>query len=446
MPDLVVTPNKRALAGVVPVPSDKSITHRALLCGAIATGETVLADARLGEDHRSTVAILRGLGVTIEEGTETRIHGAGFDGLRAPEAPLDCGNSGTTIRLVSGILAAQPFRSVLVGDASLMKRPMRRVAEPLRLRGARIEGRLGGKPGELTPPLEIGPLLPPNVLGPLAYDIPVASAQVKSALLLSGLFADGQTVLTEPLVSRDHTERMLAALGVPVDRVGSATILDGPRFGGRLPGFSFTPPGDFSSAAFVVAAAFMVEGSRTGARKVGLNPTRLGFLDAVRMMGGEIAAETNHIEMLEPEGVLEARFSPLRAVSLGGETVTRAIDEIPILAALAARAHGTTTIADAAELRVKESDRIAAIVAMLRAFGVGAEARPDGLVIEGVPDRPLAAARVASHGDHRIAMSAAILALAADGPSTITDVDAIATSFPRFAGTLRALGADVAVC
>jgi 3-phosphoshikimate 1-carboxyvinyltransferase len=460
MTDLVVEPQAAPLRGLVPVPSDKSITHRALLLSAIARGTSRIrtggegaaakatsAAAQLGEDNRSTMAALRALGVGIEERAgELVVEGVGIEGLREPGDALDCGNSGTTMRLLMGMLAAQRFRSVLVGDASLSRRPMARVATPLRLRGARVEGRIDPKRvGELTAPLELGPLPVPNQLSSLHYDLPIPSAQVKSALLLSGLWAAGVTVVSEPVVSRDHTERMLAALGAPVRRIGPVVELDGPAFGGELPAFELTIPGDLSAAAFVVAAGLLVPGSDVGVRAVGTNPTRSGFVDVVRSMGAHVVLTTTGDALDEPIGELRAMAGDLRGALAGGELVARSIDEVPVLAAIAARARGVTQIVDAGELRVKESDRLATMARVLRAFGVRCEELPDGLVVEGQPDGPLRAADVASEGDHRIAMSAALLGLVADGPTRVRDVDAIATSFPRFAGTMRALGARMRV-
>lgn len=443
--DLIVQPQRAPLRGIVPVPADKSITHRAILLAALADGTSRVVADSAGDDNRSTLAAIRTLGVEVEVGdAEMTITGRGLDGLREPSAPLDCGNSGTTMRLLTGVLAAQRFRSVLVGDESLSRRPMARVVTPLRRRGARIEGKLDPKrPGDLTAPLEIGPLPAPHVLSELAYDLPIPTAQVKSALLLSGLWAAGPTTVSEPLVSRDHTERMLSSLGVPLSRVGAVVALDGAAFSGRLDPFEMKAPGDPSAAAFLVAAALLVPGSEIGVRRVGLNPTRTGFFDLVRLMGAQLAAQAHGNEVGEPWGEVASRHGNLVAVSAGGETVVRAIDEIPALCAVAARARGVTVIADARELRVKESDRIATMATVLRAFGVACEEQPDGMVIEGRPDGLLRAATVDAAGDHRIAMSAALLGLVADGESRVRGADAIATSFPRFAGTLRALGADV---
>ncbi len=447
MTDLVVFPSERPLTGSVPVPGDKSIAHRAILFAGLAEGQSRIEGGALGADNMSTLAALRAMGISAEEQKETLIvEGKGLYGLRPPSGPIDCGNSGTTMRLLSGVLVAQRFATVLIGDASLSRRPMERVARPLRMRGGHIEGKLDPKRvGEITAPLQIGPLPEPTVLGTLEYEMPVASAQVKSAILLSGLYADGPTYVREPLVSRDHTERLLLALGVPLRTIGAIVELDGPAFSGKLPAFSITVPGDPSSASFLVVAAQLVPGSRVSVRRVGWNPTRTGLFEVLRDMGGALSFEPKGEEMGEPVGDVHAGAADLGPGRLGGELVARTIDEVPILCALAARANGTTLIEDAAELRVKESDRIAMMARVLRAFGVTCEERPDGLAIEGKPDGKLTAADVESGGDHRIAMASCVLGLCADGPTRVRDADNIATSFPRFVGTLRALGARIDV-
>ncbi len=449
MPDFLVHPVSAPLHGSVPVPGDKSIAHRAILLAGLATGVSCVEGGSMGEDNLSTLAALRamGVGATEEPGGALVIDGAGLHGLVAPAGPIDCGNSGTTMRLLAGVLAAQRFQTILIGDASLSRRPMNRVAKPLRLRGAHIEGKADTrKVGEITAPLTIGPLPHPHVLASLEYELPVASAQVKSAILLSGLYADGPTYVHEPLVSRDHTERMLRALGVPIRAVGAMVELDAAAWSGTLPAFSIRVPGDLSAAAFLIVAAQIVPGSRVDVRRVGLNPTRTGILDVIRSMGGQIDAVALGDELGEPVGdVHAAAASSLIGGRIGGEIVPRSIDEIPIACALAARARGETTIFDASELRVKESDRLATMARVLRAFGVGVEERDDGLTIQGVPDRPLTAADVTSDGDHRIAMTAVVLGLLGDGPTRVRDAGCIATSFPRFVGTLRALGARIEV-
>jgi 3-phosphoshikimate 1-carboxyvinyltransferase len=447
MTSLIVHPATRPLTGSVPVPSDKSIGHRALLLGALCDGRSRIAGFSRGEDNVSTANALRAMGVRIEESspTELIVHGAGLFGLLAPDQPLDCGNSGTTMRLLCGVLAAQRFAATLVGDETLSRRPMLRVAGPLRARGAVIEGQPHpARPGEIVAPLVVGPLPEGRSLAELEYDSPIASAQVKSALLLSGLFAAGATRFREPTVSRDHTERMLRSLGCPLQTVGPVVELDPTGWDRRLTAFDIEIPGDVSAAAFLIVAAQVVDGSRVTARGVGVNPTRTGLLEIGRDMGAGLAVEPQGERSGEPVAELHSWSAPLRAVTIGGETVARAIDEIPIACALAARAQGKTRIFDAAELRHKESDRIATMARVLRAFGVACDERPDGLDIEGRAGA-LDAADVDSRGDHRIAMTAAVLALVGGGPSRVRDADCIGTSYPKFVATLRALGVRVDV-
>jgi 3-phosphoshikimate 1-carboxyvinyltransferase len=370
----------------------------------------------------------------------------GLAGLTASEAVLDCGNSGTTMRLLVGVLAAQPFASVLVGDASLSRRPMGRVAEPLRARGARIEGTPHpSRPGAITAPLRVGPLPAGTRLSQLEYQLPVASAQVKSTVLLSGLYADGPTVVIEPWLSRDHTERMLRGLGIAVRRNGLTVHLEPATRPDALRPFDVDLPGDVSAAAFPLVAAQLVPGSEVCVLGSGLNPTRTGILDVIQAFGGAVTADVQGETLGEPFGAIVARSAALRAGRVAGELSVRAIDEIPVAAVLAARADGTSRFDDVAELRVKESDRIARTVELLTAFGVSAREREDGFDVVGQPRGRLRAARVSSHGDHRIAMSAAILGLLAAGETVIEDADCIATSFPGFVATLRALGAQVEV-
>ncbi|MDB4940649.1 MAG: aroA [Labilithrix sp.] len=445
MTDLVVHPLDRPLHGSVPVPSDKSIGHRALLFASLAEGVSTIKGFSYGEDNVSTAKAMRAMGAQIEDVApgELRVKGTGLHGLGPPRDAIDCGNSGTTMRLLTGLLSAQAFKATLVGDASLTRRPMLRVVGPLRQRGARIEGAPHPtKPGEILPPLVIGPLPEGTYLGPLDYESPVASAQVKSAILLSGLFAHGSTYFKEPSLSRDHTERMLYAMGVPLRTVGPMIELDPAGWDGKLGSLELEIPGDISAAAFLLVAAQITPGSRVTVRGVGINPTRTGILEIAKLMGAGLDVVPQGDQGGEPIAELTAYHQGLRGSLIGGEVIPRAIDEIPIACALAVRATGTTTIRDAEELRVKESDRIATMATVLRAFGVECEELPDGLVVQG-REGPLAAAEVASRGDHRIAMTAAVLALSGSGPTRITDCDCIGTSFPRFVGTLRALGARI---
>jgi len=445
---LIVKPLGRPLSGSVPVPADKSISHRALILAALAGGRSQLRGFSYGEDNVATQRAFSQMGVSIEDDSHgtLRVHGVGLDGLAEPSADIDCGNSGTTMRLLSGVLAGQPFAARLIGDASLTRRPMGRIVNPLRARGAVIAG--SPRPGaadEVTAPLEIGPLPAGRRLEPLEYQLPVASAQVKSALLLSGLWASGPTLVREPLVSRDHTERLLNALGVPVETAGPLVKLHPPADPKSIRPFDVDLPGDLSAAAFLLVAGVLLEGSSVTTRNTGINPTRSGLMDIVKRLGGQLTVTPRGESLGEPFGEMTARGSALRGASIGGELALRAIDEIPICAALAARATGATRFFDVAELRVKESDRIAAIVALLGAFGVEAVEHEDGFSVEGRPSGPLRAANVDSRGDHRIAMTATVLGLLGDGPTVVEDVGCIATSFPRFVGTLRALGAEIEV-
>lgn len=445
---LVVNPARGGLRGSVPVPSDKSISHRALIFAALASGRSDLRGFSHGEDNVATMNAFRSMGLSIEDDGQglVRVEGQGLYGLSAPSGAIDCGNSGTTMRLLAGLLAGQPFVSRMTGDASLTRRPMGRVVMPLRARGALLNGAPHPtKPNELTPPLEVGPLPSGKRLSPLEYQLPMSSAQVKSALLLSGLYASGPTTLAEPLVSRDHTERMMEALGLPIRTVGSIVSLHPPADPRAIKPFSIDLPGDLSAAAFLLTAAAILPDSQITTRHTGLNPTRTGIVDVIRMLGGQLATSAQGETLNEPYGEITVASSRLRGGVVSGELSVRSIDEIPIACALAARANGTTEFCDVGELRVKESDRIALMVRLLRAFGVEASEREDGMVVEGRPTGPLTAARIESGGDHRIAMTAAVLGLLGDGPTVVDDVDCIATSFPRFVGTLRALGADIEV-
>ncbi len=447
MTSLVVTPTGRPLAGHVVAPGDKSIGHRALLFSALCQAPVRVRGLGSGADNGRTARAIVALGATTaRDGDEVIVTGRGLRGLTAPTAPIDCGNSGTTIRLLTGLLAGQPFASELYGDESLSRRPMARVIEPLRAMGATITGLAGGN--DVTPPLRIAACV--ERLRGRAHDLAIASAQVKTALVLAGLCADGATRVTEPWRSRDHSEHLLRAMGAPLTVDGLAVTVDGAGWDGGLAIDRIDVPGDPSSAAFLIAAA-LVAGTRDGGvvcSGVNRNPTRTGFLDALAAMGWT-APMRDPVTCYRGEEVVTIDVAgpapALRATRIDGELTVRAIDEIPILAALAAIADGDTVIADAGELRVKESDRIATTVAMLRGFGVEAEAQGDGLVVAGRGRRPLRAARVDSAGDHRIAMAGAVLALVADGPSRIDDADNVATSYPGFVAALTALGAEVRV-
>jgi 3-phosphoshikimate 1-carboxyvinyltransferase len=435
----------RPLEGTVRVPGDKSIGHRALLFSLLSATPVRVRGLGDGADNGRSAKAITALGATITRDPATPgafvIAGAGLDAMRAPAAPIDCGNSGTTIRLLCGLLAGQRFATTLFGDESLSKRPMRRVIEPLTAMGASITGQ--GIGADVTPPLVVGPAGGP--LAPIDYALPMASAQVKTALLLAGLYADGETAVTEPGPSRDHSERMLAYLGAPLRVAGRRTSIDTRGWDRRLAGAGFDVPGDPSSSAFLVAAALVA-----GAREVRLpdictNPTRTGFLDAIAAMGGVVALEDPRMAGPEPVADLVVRgpAPALAGTEIAGDLAVRSIDELPILAVLAARARGTTVVRDAEELRVKESDRIATTCAMLRAFGVECAVRPDGFVVEGRGDRPLEPGRVHADGDHRIAMAAAVAGLVASGPTIIDDADNVATSYPGFAAALTALGAQI---
>jgi 3-phosphoshikimate 1-carboxyvinyltransferase len=430
------------LKGTCRVPGDKSISHRALLFGALADGVVEARGLGRGGDNLSTAAALRALGVDVTlSGDEARVGGVGFAGLRAAAGPLDCGNSGTTIRLLMGLLAGRPFETELFGDASLTRRPMRRVAEPLRRMGATVEGRSDpAKPGDVFPPLRVRG----GALTGIAYDLPVASAQLKSALVLAGLQAKGASTLREPGRSRDHTERMLRAMGAPisVDAGSGAITVDPSGWDGKLRAIPIVIPGDLSSATFLFVAAATVAGSDVTVENVGLNPTRSGALDALAAMGAEIDVAPGAEALGEPVGRVRVRASRLRGIEIAGELALRSIDEIPALAVAAALAEGETVFADLAELRVKESDRIVAVARELRRAGVAVEERRDGFVVTGLGGRPAAGGTVQPEHDHRIAMAGAVLGLSA-GDETVIPAADIGTSFPTFAETLAALGAPV---
>jgi len=423
------------ITGTVTVPGDKSVTHRALMFAACARGDSRFSGLLPGEDCRSTASVLRALGCDVPDppgdGSEILVRGRGLDGWRAPAAPLDCGNSGTTSRLMMGLLASRPFASVLTGDASLRGRPMRRITEPLARMGARFRE------------LDAADRLPIEVTGgalsSLDYVSPKASGQIKSAVLLAGLGAGVRVSVTEPALSRDHTERMLAALGAPVR---SEPVPGGVRaslgaWSGPLPPLELRVPGDPSSAAFIAALALLAGGGELRIPGVLANPTRTGFFAIVKRMKGLLAWEHGRAVLGEPVSDLVVRPSLLRGVEVGAEQIPAAIDEVPVLAILAARAEGETRITGAGELRVKESDRIAAVVHNLRAVGAQAEELEDGLAVRG-GDHPLRG-RVATHGDHRIAMAFGVLAALPGNQIEIDDPECAAVSYPGFWEVLESL-------
>ncbi len=412
----------RRLRGSVTPPGDKSISHRAAILNAIASGPATVDNFQWGADCLATLRCLRLLGVPWRwQGQDTlRIEGVGLHGLREPPAPLDCRNSGTTMRLLAGLLAPQPFFSVLTGDASLRSRPMGRVVEPLRLMGAEVWGRQGGSLAPLA--------IQGRPLRSIHYRLPMASAQVKSALLLAGLYAEGETTLVEPAPSRDHTERMLRAMGAPLQE-SEAGISVRPPDDGLRP-LSLVVPGDISAAAYWLVAALVHPDAEVRVEGVGVNPTRTGILDALRLMGADIRLENETVRGGEPVADLVARSSRLRGIVVSGELIPRLIDEIPVLALAALHAEGETVVRDAAELRAKESDRLRTTAQELRRLGGDIEELPDGLRIRG--GRRLQGAKVRSHGDHRLAMTLAVAGLVAQGETIISNYEAVVVSYPRF--------------
>jgi len=428
MADLVIHPS-RGLHGEATPPGDKSLSHRAVMFSALAEGSTEITGFLAGEDTLNTARAVRMLGVEVEDrgGGTLVVRGKGLDGLTEPAHVLDLGNSGTGMRLLAGLLAGQEFFSVLTGDQYLSNRPMGRIASPLRMMGAAIDGREGGT----RAPLAIRGA--GRATKPLAYDSPVASAQVKSAVLLCGLYAEGTTIVREPHRSRDHTERMLRSFGVDVRENGLEVALAG-RQRLRSPG-TLAIPADLSSAAFIIVAAATVPGSEVLVRNVGVNPTRTGLIDVLTAMGADIALLDRREHAGEPVADLQVRYRPLHATTIGGELIPRLIDEVPVIAVAAACADGTTVIREAAELRVKESDRITAMATELRKLGVEVRETPDGMESTG-RTRPRGAS-CESHGDHRIAMSLAVAGLGADGTTTVRDAAWIDTSFPGFERLLR---------
>ena len=432
------------LRGSVQVPGDKSIGHRSLIFGALGRGRSRITGLSEGLDNAATRQAFRSMGVAVESTNEaTTVDGVGLHGLRMPGDVIDCGNSGTTMRLLAGLLSGQRFGTRMVGDESLSRRPMGRVIKPLRARGAHIAGSAGAKPDELYPPISIAPLVEGETLKGIEYAMPIASAQVKSALLLSGLYAGAPTAIEEPVLSRDHTERMMLALGVPLETAGASAFLDpNLEWAGGWEPFDWQVPGDPSSAAFPLLAAAMVPDSHVSVGDVCVNPTRTGLFDWLRLLGANVSHRSSgHGAGDEPMAEISVAHRTVRGSVAGGELIVRMIDEVPAVCALAAVSRGRTEIRDASELRVKESDRIATMAHVLQAFGVPCEELPDGMIITG--GAPLHGATIESRGDHRIAMSAALLGLVAEGESVIEDAEAVDTSFPGFVALMRSLGADI---
>ncbi len=428
MTDLRVKPS-RGLKGEITLPGDKSISHRSVIFASIAEGDTIINGFLPGEDTMNTAKAVQAMGITVDGIGSTRliVHGKGLDGLTEPADALDLGQSGTGMRLLAGLLAGQDFFSILTGDQYLRKRPMARITEPLRKMGAQIDGRAGGK------------LAPLAIRGggrrtrAIDFTSPVASAQVKSAILLAGLYSDGETTVNEPSKSRDHTERMFRFFGVKVEEQGTRVMLKGRQT--LRPKAPVEIPSDISSAAFFIVAACIVPGSDVVIRNVGVNLTRTGIIDILVSMGADITLENRREQAGEPVADIRVRHRKLQAAQIGGEVIPRAIDEIPVLSVAAAYAEGTTVIKDAAELRVKESDRIATMAAELRKAGAIVSELSDGMEITG--REALDGAVCESHGDHRIAMSMAVAGLAARGEMVVRDTAWIDTSFPGFEQLLR---------
>jgi 3-phosphoshikimate 1-carboxyvinyltransferase len=423
---LTIKPAKR-VSGTITVPADKSISHRAVLLAALAEGKTTIENFLTSADCSRTLQAVRDLGVPVEELAPGRycVYGKGLGALRSPSQPLDLGNSGTGLRLLAGLIAGQGISATLTGDASLCSRPMQRIVAPLSDMGAKIQAQVGDR-APLT--IEGGNLRP------ITYTLPVASAQVKSALLLAGVQAEGKTTLIEPFPTRDHTERLLGHLGGQILRDGPQVSLEGPL---HLQGKNISIPGDFSSATFLLAAALLLEGSEITVKGVGLNPTRTAFLKILQDMGAQVEIDQAPDAGYEPVGSLRLHYQPLKGVVLKDPVlIPNIIDEIPILAILASQANGKTLIRNARELRVKESDRIRVLCENLKAVGVTVEEFHDGLAITGKPGR-IQGGKVDSHKDHRIAMAFAILGLFSEGGIEVSDVECIETSFPDFKETLE---------
>ena len=417
------------LQGSLTIPGDKSVSHRSVMFAALADGTSHIEGFLEGEDTRATARIFSQLGVRIETPSPSQriVHGVGIDGLKAPDAPLDCGNAGTGMRLLAGLLAGQPFDCTLIGDESLSGRPMRRVTGPLSQMGAKIDTQEDG-----TPPLHVHG---GQSLHGIDFASPVASAQIKSAVLLAGLYAQGETSVVEPHPTRDYTERMLSAFGVEIEfSPGKARL----RGGQRLRATDIVVPADFSSAAFYLVAASIIPGSELRLKQVGLNPRRTGLLHALRLMGADITEENPAEQGGEPVADLVVRYAPLKGARIPEELVPDMIDEFPALFVAAAAAEGQTVVSGAAELRVKESDRLAAMATGLRALGMQVDETEDGATLHG--GVRLGSGTIESHGDHRIAMAFAIAGQISDGEVRINDIANVATSFPDFDGLARGAG------
>ena len=422
--------NIKGLKGEVTVPGDKSISHRAVMFGALSEGKTEITNFLQGADCLSTIGCFRRLGIDIENQENTvTIWGKGLDGLSAPSGTLDAGNSGTTTRLISGILAAQPFTTTLTGDSSIQKRPMKRIIEPLSMMGARIESLNGNG----CAPLQING----SPLHGIHYHSEVASAQVKSAILLAGLYAEGETAVTEPVLSRNHSELMLRTFGANIRSEGTTSVIS-PR--PRLTGQKIRVPGDISSAAYFIAAGLLVPGSDILLHNVGINPTRAGILKAAKAMGGHVSLLNENREG-EPTADLHVVYRPLHGTVIEGDMIPTLIDELPIIAVMAAAASGTTVIRNAAEFKVKESNRIDVMVRNLSAMGCSITGTEDGMIIEGKgsSELPLTGAVIDSFADHRIAMSFAVASLIAEGETTIRGSECVSISYPDFYSDLLSL-------
>ncbi|MGA9225327.1 MAG: 3-phosphoshikimate 1-carboxyvinyltransferase [Mesobacillus sp.] len=416
-----------SLKGEIKVPGDKSISHRAVMFGSISNGLTKVTNFLPGEDCLSTISCFRSLGVEINQsGSEVTIRGKGLDGLRRSDHTLYVGNSGTTIRLLMGILSGLSFESRLEGDESIAKRPMTRVTVPLSKMGAKITGKNNG---EFTPLTVSG-----KKLTGITYELPVASAQVKSAILLAGLQAEGETTVIEPVKTRDHTERMIRQFGGSVEQQGDKVIVSG---GQELVGTNIEVPGDISSAAFFLAAGAITPGSEILLKNVGLNPTRTGIIDVLKEMGADLTIEDYDQKSAEPAGDIRIKYSQLKGTTVAGKLIPRLIDEIPVIALLASQAEGQTIIKDAAELKVKETNRIDTVVNELTKLGAKIEATEDGMIIEGKTD--LKGGTVSTYGDHRIGMMLSIAALISSEEVSLEDSEAVAVSYPGFFEDLDSL-------